>query len=103
MKELITLIEDWDEKYAKLIINPTPKKKYKGNKVETVVWEAKTLLIEKPCNKPSITEALIRTKYSEIEELEIIRRRNIEPEEFQSYNEFVEGCKDIANSLNPYN
>jgi hypothetical protein len=92
-------IEDQDEKYAKLIINPTLKKGCKGNKPGPVIWAAKTLLIEKPCNKSSITEALIRTRYSETDELEILRRRNIEPEEFQSYNEFVEGCKDIANTL----
>ena len=93
-------IEDQDERYAKLIII---KGEYKGNKPGSVIWRAKTLLIEKPWSTSSIVEALIRTRYTETNELEILRRRNIEPEEFQSYNEFVEGCKDIANSLNPYN
>lgn len=92
-------IEDQDEKYAKLIINLTPKRECRGNKLGPIIWRAKTLLIEKPCNKSSITEALIRTRYTETDELEILRRRNIEPEEFQSYNEFVESCKEIANTL----
>lgn len=92
-------IEDQDERYAKLIINLTPRRECEGNKPGPIVWEAKTLLIEKPWSISSITEALIRTRYSETDELETIRRRNIEPEEFQSYNEFVEGCKDIANTL----
>ena len=92
-------IEDQDEKYAKLIINPTLKRVCEGNKPGPVIWRAKTLLIEKPWSTSSIVEALLRTRYTETDELEILRRRNIEPEEFQIYNEFVEGCKDIANTL----
>ena len=35
----------------------------------------------------------IRTKYTVNQELAILRQRDIKPEEFTEYNEFVEQCK----------
>ena len=95
------LIEDWNDKYVRLIINPVPTK-MKDNNGSTQtddMWIADTLLVEKPYNRNSVIEALIRTKYSVSDELGILRQRDTKPNQFQDYNEFVENCKIIATNL----
>jgi len=39
---------------------------------------------------------LIRTEYSIDQELAILRQRDSKPDEFNTYNDFVESCKEIA-------
>jgi hypothetical protein len=103
------LISDWNDKYARLIINPVqetrtelrnkPGSNDEFEEVQVSVWKAKTLLVEKPYTRETIIEALIRTKYTVSDELGLLRQRDTKPEEFEEYNVFVEDCKSIANSL----
>jgi hypothetical protein len=98
------LIEDWNDKYVRLIINPvlTKMKDNSGNVQSDDIWVADTLLVEKPYSRNSVIEALIRTRYTISDELGILRQRNTKPDEFQDYNEFVENCKTIATNLGLY-
>lgn len=96
------LIEDWNDKYVRLIINPVLTKMKDNNgdtQIDSDVWVADTLLVEKPYSRNSVIEALIRTKYTISDELGILRQRDTKPDEFQDYNEFVENCKTIATNL----
>ena len=44
--------------------------------------------------------ALIRKKYNVNQELAILRQREVKPEEFAEYNEYVEQCKrEVKNAL----
>ena len=44
--------------------------------------------------------ALIRKKYNVNQELAILRQREVKPEEFAEYNEYVEQCKkQVKNEL----
>ena len=42
---------------------------------------------------------LIREKYSINQELAILRQRDYKPDEYEIYNNFVEGCKEQAKSI----
>jgi len=107
------LLEDWNDKYARLIINPTPKtvtemrcngvgaeENRELEPVEVTIWEARTLLIEKPYTYSTLIDALVKTRYSISDELGILRQKDANPEEWEEYNEFVEGCKSIIKALN---
>ena len=109
-----TRLEDWNDDYARLIMNPV-ERTFTGisnnasdpQEQETTFteWEAETLLIPKPITYEKIIESLIRTRYSISDEFGFLRQRDVKPDEFQVYNLFVESCKDIAKELgyNPYN
>lgn len=106
------LLEDWNDKYARLIINPTPKTitEMRSNgtdeenkelePVEITIWEARTLLVEKPYTYSTLIDALVKTKYSVSEELGILRQKDKKPGEWEEYNNFVEECKSIVKALN---
>lgn len=45
--------------------------------------------------------SLIRRKYNLNQELAILRQRDVKPEEFSEYNDYVEQCKaEVKNKLN---
>ena len=100
-------IEDWNDNYSRLIMNPIEKSytTLMGNdesemqEVTITEWEAETLLIPKPITYHSVIEALIRTRYTVSDELGFLRQRDTKPNEFEEYNIFVEDCKNIARSL----
>lgn len=108
-EEPTLLVENWNDKYVRIIINPVSTVKTevrsKGEdtneteEVEVTVWNARTLLVEKPYTEHSIIEALIRTRYTISDELGLLRQRETKPDEFQEYNTFVEECKNIAHNL----
>lgn len=104
-------IEDWNDDYARLIMNPVERTftnlvsniedENSEPQEETITeWEAETLLIPKPITYESVVEALIRTRYSVSDEFGFLRQKDSKPDEFQVYNLFVEGCKNIAKALN---
>ena len=108
-----TTIENWNDNYARLIMNPMertfttvvgsndPEDEPGELHEETMTeWEAETLLIPKPITYNKVVEALIRTRYSISDEFGFLRQRDIKPDEFEVYNIFVEDCKNIAKSLN---
>ena len=104
-------IEDWNDDYARLIMNPVERTftnlvsniedENSEPQEETITeWEAETLLIPKPITYESVVEALIRTRYSVSDEFGFLRQKDSKPDEFQVYNLFVEDCKTIAKALN---
>lgn len=106
-------IENWNDDYARLIMNPVertfintvgsndPEDETGELHEETVTeWEAETLLIPKPITYSSVVEALIRTRYTLSDELSFLRQKDTKPDEFEIYNLFIEECKDIARQLN---
>ena len=104
-------IEDWNDDYARLIMNPVERTftnlvsniedENSEPQEETITeWEAETLLIPKPITYESVIEALIRTRYSVSDEFGFLRQKDSKPDEFQVYNLFVEDCKNIAKALN---
>ena len=108
-----TTIENWNDEYARLIMNPVERTfvNMVGNNdpedetgelhEETFTeWEAETLLIPKPISYGGVVEALIRTRYTISDELSFLRQKDTKPDEFAVYNQFVEDCKNIAQSLN---
>ena len=46
----------------------------------------------------SLVEAQIRKRYSVSAELAILRQRDVKPEEFKAYNDYVEACKSLIKS-----
>lgn len=46
--------------------------------------------------------ALIRKKYNVNQELAILRQREVKPEEFAEYNEYVEQCKEQVKNVHNY-
>ena len=104
-------IEDWNDDYARLIMNPVERTftnlvsniedENSEPQEETITeWEAETLLIPKPITYESVVEALIRTRYTVSDEFGFLRQKDSKPDEFQVYNLFVEDCKNIAKALN---
>lgn len=104
-------IEDWNDDYARLIMNPVERTftnlvsniedENSEPQEETITeWEAETLLIPKPITYEGVVEALIRTRYSVSDEFGFLRQKDSKPDEFQVYNLFVEDCKNIAKALN---
>jgi len=104
-------IEDWNDDYARLIMNPVEKtftniinsNDLDNNEPQEEIiteWEAETLLIPKPITYESVVEALIRTRYSISDEFGFLRQRESKPNEFEVYNLFIEDCKNIAKQLN---
>ena len=46
--------------------------------------------------------ALIRKKYNVNQELAILRQREVKPQEFAEYNEYVEQCKEKVKNVHNY-
>lgn len=52
-----------------------------------------TIVINKNASYAELVDAMVREQYTISDELAILRQRDDKPEEFATYNTFVESCK----------
>lgn len=70
---------------------------------ETVsVWECKAVDMPGPLNAdsyPALVGAIMADRYSQADELAILRQRDSKPDEFEEYNRYAENVKAFAKGL----
>lgn len=78
-----------DNRYERLQANPKAFNVTKtGNKIEFDVWMV--------WSYKAVVARLIHTRYSQDDELALLRQATTKPEEFAAYNTFAEECKEQA-------
>ena len=86
--------EKWDASHT--IIEYAPAEVQHGE--ETAEEYTKKVIVPE-VSKAAIVEALIRERYSESDELALLRQRNTKKAEFSEYKDFVEGAKTLADEI----
>ena len=69
-----------------------------GNDGEDEVQYEYERVLVKAATKGSIVNALIRERYTEADELALIRQRTAKKAEFTEYNDYCETCKALVKS-----
>lgn len=62
-------------------------------------WECDQVTVDGDVTYPKVVVAMIRERYTEDDELALLRQHSVKGDEFSEYNDFCEACKATAKPL----